>query len=329
MAYKQLRHSPNCPYSGNFPVIEYNDLENLKKSNTNLETKLEQAKQAPELKRNVFKELKHSETRVAELEKMLEESYFEDKHNEAMKYQLQNTTMKIAKLTDELDEVNRKNNFLDERVNEKKAMEEKLSRAVANIGNMNKHLKAAQERSQTLERNLREAQARDGDLITAKTKLQNMERELNGAIRKLARVKTDLEYANDKFEHVPQELTRVNVNPGTSGRVIRSCYDGYGKKIKGTEKVISIADNRSVNENARSLDYRLGRVDKLKLERRLAQLKREWARQENQRTRIGSENQRLADEHRMLKQAFEKMEQIRSRGKKTYTVQDNRRLVNA
>jgi len=291
---------------------------------------LEQARQAPEFKRDVFNELKQSEVRVAELEKLLEESYFEDKHSQAMEHQLRNTTVKIARLTDELDEVNRRNNRLDERVNEKKAMEEKLNNAVTSIGNMTKHLKAAQERSETLEKNLREAQGREGNLITAKAKLQKMERELNGTIRKLERVKTDLDYAKDRYEHVPQDLTRVFVNPGTSGRIVRSTYDGYGNKIKGTEKVMMIEDNRSSNEHARSLDYRLGGADKVKLERRLAQLKRQWSRHENKNTRIREQNRRLAEEHRMLKQAFEKVQNIRKRnkGKRKYIVQDNRKSVN-
>lgn len=328
MAYNHLRHGSQCPYSGNFPIIEYKDIENLKKNNTELETKLEQARQAPELKRDVFKELKHSEARVAELEKLLNESYFEDKHSQAMEHQLRNTTMKISQLTDELDEVNRKNNILDERVNEKKALEEKLNFAVANIGSMTKHLKAAQERSETLERNLRDAQGREGDLITAKAKLKRMERDLDGTIRKLARVQTDLDNAKEKYEHVPQDLTRVFVNPGTSGRIVRSTFDGYGNKIKGKEKVMSIEDNRSSNEYARSLDYRLGSADEVKLERRLAQLKRQWSRHEKKNTRISEENRRLAEEHRMLKQAFEKVQNIRNRGKRKYTVQDNRKLVN-
>jgi len=328
MAYDQLRHSSTCPFSGNFPIVKYEDFQNLKKSNTELETKLEQARQAPELKRDVFKELKQSETRVAELEKLLEENYFEDRHNKAMEQQLKKTTMTIAQLTDDLEEVNRRNNMLDERVNEKKAMEEKLSLAVANIGNMTKHLQAAQERSETLEKSLREAQGREGDLITARAKLKKMEMELHGTNRRLARVKTDLAYAKEKYEHVPQDLTRVYVNPGTRGRVVRSTYDGYGNKIKGMDMVMSIEDNRSNNEYARRLEYRFGREDEAKLERRLALLKTQCTRHENQNTRIREENRRLGEEYRIMKEAFEKVQSTINKGKRKYVVTDNRKLVN-
>jgi len=325
MAYQPLRHHQNCPYSGNFQIIEYDDYENLKKSNVDLEENLQKAIEAPELKRNVFKELTQAEARVAELEKTLEMSYFEDKHNEAMKTQLRNTTMKIAELTDDLDEVNRKNNILDQRVNEKKKLEDNLNMAIEKIGSMKRNLKLAQERSENLEKNLKETKAREGDLRTARQKLRKMEIELNGANRKLARVENDLKSANKKYETIPQELTRIYVNPGTAGRVVRSSYDGWGNKIEGTEKVMSIVDNRSANDDARSIDYRLGKADKLALEKKLAQLERDYTNHERKNEKIKRENRKLADEHRIMKEAFEKMQRLNKTQKRKITVQDNRK----
>jgi len=324
MAYKRHTHHPDCPYSGNFPIIEYKDLENLKESNTKLEKKLEEARQAPELKRDVFKELEQAEARVVELEKMLEESYYDERHNQNMNNQLRNTTMKIAKLTDDLDETNRRNNVLDQQVNEKKSLEDELNQAVAKIGSMTRNLQVAQDRSHSLEDNLREAKAREGELMSAKQKLRKMELELNAANRKLSRVQTDLEMANKKWEQAPEDLTRVLVNPGTSGKVVRSAYDGYGNKIKGTDKIMSIEDNRSVNETARSVDYRLGRVDEQILQKKLAQLKRDFTTHERKNMTIVKENQRLSDELRIMKEAFEKMQRLNSGKKQKYVIQDRR-----
>lgn len=325
MAYQQHRHHKDCPYSGNFPIIEYKDLENLKQSNTTLEKKLEQARQAPELKRDVFKELEQAELRVTELEKTLERSNYDEKHNQNMNTQLRNTTMKIAKLTDDLDEANRRNNILDQQVNEKKSLEDKLSQAMAKIGSMTRNLQVAQGRSQSLEDNLREAKTREGDLISAKQKLRRMEQDLNAANRKLSRVQNELKIANDKWDHAPQELTRVLVNPGTSGKVVRSAYDGYGNKIKGTDKIMSIEDNRSVSEQARDVDYRLGRVDEQILKKKLTDLKRDFTQHERKNMTIVKKNQRLSDELRIMKEAFEKMQRLNSSGKRKYVIQDRRK----
>jgi len=325
MAHQTYRHHPNCPYSGNFPVIEYKDLENLKQSNTNLEKKLEQAKKAPELKRDVFKELEQAEARVVELEKTLEVSYYDEKHNQTMTTQLRNTERKIARLTEDLDEANRRNNILDQQVNEKKSLEDKLSQAIAKIGSMTRNLKVAQDRSQSLEDNLRQAKTREGDLISAKQKLRKMEQELSATNRKLSRVQNELKMANEKLEHTPEDLTRVVVNPGTGGKVVRSAYDGYGNKIKGTDKVTSIEDNRSVNEQARNVDYRLGRVDEQILQNKLTQLKRNFTQNERKNMTIVKENQRLTDELRIMKEAFEKMQRLNSAGKRKYVIQDRRK----
>jgi len=328
MAYrKPLKHETNCPYSGNVPVIEYKDLVNLRQSNSDLKLQLEEAQKAPEFNRDVFKELAAAETRVQELEKLLQENYYDDKHNEAMANQLQITNKKIVQLTDELDEANRQNSQLDRQLTNKTIIEEKLNKVVTNISEMKQKLGAAKDRSQNLEKNLREARAKQGDLVSAKAKLRNMEYDLDGANRKLARLEQALNAANDRWKAPPSDLTRIYVNPGTSGRVIRSSYDGYGRKIKGSESVMEIADNRSNYQQQRDVDYRLRGVNDKTLEVRMVQLKGQYARNERENTSLMRENQRLAAEVRIMKDAFDKMQELNANGRRKVVVQDMRSRV--
>lgn len=325
MAYqKPYQHANDCPHSGNVPIIQYKDLQNLRQSNTELKLKLEEAKSAPEFKRDVFKELEQAEVRVLELEKLLQESYFDEKHSEAMANQLQKTNKKIVELTDELDEANRQNNLLDSQLIDKKIMEEKLNTVVENISEMKRKLETAKDRSQNLEQNLREARAKQGDLQTAKAKLRNMGYELDGANRKLVRLEQALNAANERWKAPPSDLTRVYVNPGTSGRVVRSSYDGYGRKIKGSETVMQIADNRSNYKAQRDVDYRLGGVGDRVLEERMMQLKGQYAQNEKANADLMRENERLAAEVRIMKNAYEKMQQVNAR---KVTVKDMRSRV--
>lgn len=328
MAYiKPLQHETNSPYSGNVPIIEYKDLENLRKSNSDLKLKLEQAKQAPEFNRDVFKELENAETRVQELEKHLRESYYDDKHNEAMADQLRKTNKKIAELTDELDEANRQNSNLDRQLTSKAEMEDKLNEVVKNIEEMKRKLDAAQVESKNLETDLREARSKQGELRSAKEKLKNMEYELNGANRKLARLEQALVSANERWKAPPSDLTRIYVNPGTSGRVVRSSYDGYGRKIKGSEKVMEIADNRSNSQLQRDIDHRLSGFNDRALELRMGQLKGQYLQNERENADLMRENGRLAAEVRIMKEAYDKLQQLNESGNSKVVVKDMRSRV--
>jgi len=289
------------------PIIPKKYIDGIVNENAELEKKIERAKEDPELKRDMLKELESAEARVAELEQKVEEAYYEDKHRDVMSGQLEVTNRRIRELADRLDQASDKNRDLDRQVEHKKKLEDDFSQVMQKMSEVMNQMITAKERSSALEQELVTARNRDSEIYTAKRKMQNMQIQLNDANRKLARLEDSLRSSINKWRNEPGDFTRVVVNPGTSGSLTLAKTDRFGRAMKNGVKNTKISDTRSSNKHAREVDFRAAGVSEVGLRRTVLNLQREQSSKKLRKELLIGQNDKLAKQVQILKAAMRKM----------------------